>query len=374
VFNKNKRSGFLFLMYLFLWRRKMRKGTGFFCLLAALLMTVTFFGCQKKAEVSTEGSGGNAYGPPIALTIGSSSAAEDLITQAMGEMKRLIEARSGGQITMNLYPASQLGPSVEMMGMVSDGSMDMLIEANLLSQFGVGRVAVASVPFSYSSLEDYKRMVNSAFWKECEEEMLSLNGVRVIARNWFRPWAIIVSKKPVYRLEDLQGLKIRIPQVEMTIQGFRKLGVAPTPIAYNETILALQQGVVDAGFIVEDAAYTMGWYEAAKYLVQSNQIIDTLLLYFSEKTYQSMTPAQRELLVQCAQEAGDWYTNGTAASVERAYTAMKAAGVTVIPLDNAEWRRWQATVAPIGDEFEAAGRWEPGLYERAKKIIAGTGN
>jgi TRAP-type C4-dicarboxylate transport system substrate-binding protein len=351
----------------------MRKISGFFCLSAVLLMTVGFFGCQKKTDVS-ETTSGNAYGPPIALTVGSSSAAEDLITQAMGEMKRLIEERSGGQITMNLYPASQLGPSVEMMGMVSDGSMDMMIEANYLSQFGVERVAVASVPFSYSSLEDYQRMVNSDFWKEAEADMLRLNGVRIIARNWFRPWAIIVSKRPIYRLEDLQGLKIRLPPVEMTIRGFQKLGVSPTPIAYNETIFALQQGVVDAGFIVEDAAYTMGWYEAAKYLIQSNQIIDTLLLYFSEKTYQSMTSAQRELLLQCAADAGDWYTSGTAASVERAYTAMKAAGVTVISLDDTEWRRWQAIVAPIGDEFEAAGYWEPGLYERIKRIIAGTGN
>jgi TRAP-type C4-dicarboxylate transport system substrate-binding protein len=351
----------------------MRKGIVFFCFVAALFMTVTFLGCQKKSETS-KGGDGSPYGPPIALTVGSSSAAEDLITQAMGEMKRLIEERSAGQITMNLYPASQLGPSVEMMGMVSDGSMDMMIEANYLSQFGVDRVAVASVPFSYSSREDYQRMVNSDFWKEAEAEMLRLNGVRIIARNWFRPWAIIMSKKPIYKLEDLRGLKIRLPPVEMTIQGFQKLGVAPTPVAYNETLLALQQGVVDAAFIVEDAAYTMGWYEAAKYLIQSNQIIDTLLLYFSEKTYQSMTAAQRELLIQCAVEAGDWYANGTVASVERAYNAMKAAGVTVISLDDAEWRRWQATVAPVGDEFEAAGRWEPGLYERLKKIIAGTGN
>ncbi|MDR2433760.1 MAG: TRAP transporter substrate-binding protein [Treponema sp.] len=352
----------------------MRKGIGFFCLFTVLLTAAAFFGCQKKKADVSEGESTNAYGPPLTLTVGSSSAAEDLITQAMGEMKRLIEERSGGQITMNLYPASQLGASVEMMGMVSDGSMDMMIEANYLSQFGVERVAVASVPFSYSSREDYQRMVNSDFWKEAEADMLRLNGVRIIARNWFRPWAIIVSKKPIYRMEDLKGLKIRLPPVEMTIQGFQKLGVSPTPVAYNETLLALQQGVVDAAFIVEDAAYTMGWYEAAKYLIQSNQIIDTLLLYFSEKTYQSMTDAQRELLVQCATEAGDWYTAGSTASVERAYTAMKAAGVTVIPLDDAEWRRWQATVAPIGDEFEAAGRWEPGLYERMKKIIAGTGN
>jgi TRAP-type C4-dicarboxylate transport system substrate-binding protein len=51
---------------------------------------------------------------------------------------------------------------------------------------------------------------------------------------------------------------------------------------------------------------------------------------------------------------------------------MKAAGVTVIPLDRAEWLRWQAVVAPIGDEFEADGKWDKGLYERAKRILAGT--
>jgi len=341
--------------------------------LAAVLM---FAGCQKKDSASTGSgtSGGIDYGPAIKLAIGSSSAAEDMITQAMREMKRLIEERSGGKITMDLYPASQLGPSVEMMEMVSDGSLDMMIEADYLSNFGVRNDAITSIPFLYSSLDDFKRVCNSSLKKECFDEFLKLNDVRVIAYNWYRPWAIVVSKKPIRTLEDWKGLKIRLPPVEMTIQGWAKLGVAPTSVAYNETMLALQQGVVDAGFIVEDAAYTMGWYEACKYLIQSNQFIDALFLYFSEKTYKSMTQVQRDLLVQCANEAGDWYAAGTKASVDRAYTAMKAAGIEVISIDLAEWRRWQAAVAPVGDEFEAAGKWDSGLYARLKRILAGQEN
>lgn len=342
-----------------------------------VIAAVLSMGACKGKEASSQaaaGTGGIDYGPAISLAVGSSSAAEDLITQAMGEMKRLIEERSGGKITMELFPASQLGPSVEMMEMVSQGSLDMMIEANYLTNFGVNNAAVVSVPFLYNSRDDFHRMINSSLMKENFDEFLKLNDVRVIAWNWDRPWAIVVSKKPVRTLEDWKGLKIRIPPVEMTIQGWRKLGVAPTSIAYNETMLALQQGVVDAGFIVEDAAYTMGWYEATKYLIQSNQIIDALFLYFSEKTYQSMTPVQRELLVKCAKDAGDWYSAGTQAAVDRAYGAMKAAGIEVIPIDQQEWRRWSEIVAPIGDEFEAAGKWAPGLYARLKRILAGQEN
>jgi TRAP-type C4-dicarboxylate transport system substrate-binding protein len=347
--------------------KKFCKFAGLLALAALLLLA----GCQKKEEAAGSRAGSIDYGPAIKLGIGSTSAAEDLITQAMREMKRLIEERSGGKITMDLFPAAQLGPAAEMVEMVGMGSLDMLIEANYLANFGVKNDAVTSIPFLYSSLDDFKTMVNSSLKQECFDEFLKLNNIRVIAHNWYRPWAIVVSKRPVRTLEDWRGLKIRIPPVEMTVQGWSKLGVAPTPVAYNETMLALQQGVVDAGFIVEDAAYTMGWYEATKYLIRSNQIIDALFLYFSEKTFQSMTPAQRELLVQCANDAGDWYAAGTKASVDRAYTAMKAAGIEVIDIPRDEWLRWQATVAPIGDEFEAAGRWEPGLYARLKRILAG---
>ena len=349
--------------------KRFGKVIGLLALVAVLLLA----GCQKKQSTAAAApSSGPNYGPPIKLAIASTSAAEDLITQAMREMKRLIEERSGGQVTMDLYPASQLGQAMEMMEMISDGSLDMMLEANYLAQFGVKNDAVTSVPFMYSSLDDYIKMCNSDLKKENYAEMLKLNDIRVISDNWYRPWAIVVSKKPIRTLEDWKGLKIRIPQVEMTIRGWSKLGVAPTPVAYGETLMALQQGVVDAGFIVEDAAYTMGWYEACNYLIQSNQIIDTLFGYFSNKTYQKMTPAQQELLIKCAADAGNWYSAGTAASVERAYTAMKAKGIEVIPIPKEEWKRWSDTVAPIGDEFEAEGKWAPGTYARMKGILAGT--
>ena len=339
-----------------------------FIVVLAVAVVLLFSGCQRKQAQAAPGA---QYGPAIKLTITSTSAAEDLITQAMGEMKRLIEERSGGMVTMELFPASQLGSAMELMEMVSEGSVDMLIEANYLANFGVPNDSVTSIPFMYKDLNAYITLLNSSLKQENFDKFLELNDIRVVAHNWYRPWAIVVSKVPVRTLADWRGLKIRLPPVDMTIQGWIKLGVSPTPVAYNETMLALQQGVVDAGFIVEDAAYTMGWYEACKYLIRSNQIIDTLFLYFSDKTFRSMTPAQQELLVQCANDAGDWYSNGTIASVDRAYTAMQAAGIEVITVPQEEWQRWSDTVAPVGDEFEAAGRWEPGLYARAKRILAG---
>jgi len=200
---------------------------------------------------------------------------------------------------------------------------------------------------------------------------LQKRDIRVVAFNWYRPWAIVISKKPIRTLDDWRGLKIRLPPSDVMLAGFLKLGVSPTPIAYGETLMALQQGVVEAGFIVEDSAYSMGWYEAAKYLVQANQNINSLFCYFSEKTYRTMTPVQQELLVKCANEAGDFYAAGTKASVERAYTAMKAAGVEVIPIETNEWKRWQALAGSSADELEAAGKWEKGLFARAMRIMAG---
>ena len=343
----------------------MRKGIKLFVVLAVILVLL-FSACQGK-----DTGGGNAqlarqYGPPMNFAVGSTSAAEDLITRGIYEYKRLLEERSGGAMTMDVFPASQMGNALNMIEMISAGSMDMLVEANFFAMFGVDHSL--SITFGLRDLDDVKYWYASDFFKEGLELFREMMDIRIICHNWYRPWAIIVSKKPAYTQADFRGLKLRTTGADTGNRVFAALGFAPTPIAYNETLLALQQGVIDAAFIVEDAAYTMGWYEVTNYLLQTNQTIDSLLLYFSNKRWQGMTEAQRELLVQCAHDAGDWYTAGTDESVRRAYEGMKAKGIQVISYSQEERESWFQQIIPIYRDLEASGRYLPGSVDRYLRI------
>ena len=345
------------------------KKSGKFVGLLLLATVLLFAGCQRRGPAA----GDSEFGPPIELTFATTSSIDDLITQAANKMKGLIEERSGGQMTVNVFPASQLGNAMAMMEMVSDGAIDLLIESStFLSNFGVPNAHLIALPFLVGSVEEFVVLNNSSFMQELFEENLRVNNIRIIGSNWIRPWSTIASKSPVRTLEDWNGLRVRIPPVEFLIHGMARLGLSPTPVAYGETLMALQQGVVDAGWIRADAVYTMRWFEATDYLIKGRFNIDTLFHYFSERTFRSMTPAQQEILIQASHDAGEWYVANSEAAVARAAAAVQAAGMQIIHISDEEWRRWQAQVAPMAQEFEASGtRWRPGQYARVMRIMAG---
>lgn len=346
-------------------------------LMAMAFCLVVFAGCNRGRTQTT--AGGDAareaagadtdYGPEIALTFGSSSAAQDITTQGMEVMKKIVEERSSGKIKLNLYPASQLGPSLEQMEMVADGSIDLFIEANFVSTFGVPDSNSSTGYFQVKDRSQFRKVVESDLTKEWYAEFLRLNNTRIIANNWYRNWASIISKKPIQTLEDMKGLKIRIPQVEISIRQWASTGCTPTPVAYSETLLALQQGVVDAAWLTQDAMYTMGFYEVAKYIFECRSFTDCLMIYMNEDRYQSITPAQRDLILTAAYEAGEWYSNTATDALARNNKLMQDAGVTLYQISDAEWEKFSAVLSAARDQFEAEGMWSKGLNARIQQII-----
>lgn len=315
------------------------------------------------ADTSTD------YGS-LKLTMGSTGAAEDISTQAMTYMKDYIEQKSGGAITVDTYPASQLGDAVSQLEMTGQGSIDLFLEANYMSSNGVNDAKVGSLTFTCGSKEQYRKLNESDLHKDWENQFCDKTGVKIIADNWYRNGTALVSNKEIHTVADMQGLKVRVPQVDITLDCFKKVGMNPTPIAYNESLLSLQQGIVDAIWCTEDAAYTMGFYTVAKYLVELNCYYDSMFVYMNNDLYSSgVTDAQRDLIVEAANKAGEYYSGLADDALTTNVQKMKDAGIEVITLDPEEVKKLQAPMQEIADEYEANGEWDKGTYAKVQEII-----
>ncbi len=320
-------------------------------------------------ESDSDSSGAEIDYGSLELTMGSTGAADDISTQAMTYMKDYIEEKSGGAIKVNTFPSSQLGAAVDQLEMTGQGSIDLFLEANYMTSNGVNEAKVGSLTFTYGSKEDYRKVNESELTQQWKDKFCELNNIKIIANNWYRNGTALVSNREIHTVEDMKGLKVRIPPVDITMECFSELGMNPTPIAYNESLLALQQGIVDAIWCTEDAAYTMGFYEVAQYLIELNSYFDAMYVYMNNDLYQDLTDAQRTLIEEAASKAGEYYSELADGILEENVSKMKEAGIEVISLPPEEVDKLKAPMKGIADRCEAAGEWPAGTYDEILKIL-----
>ena len=109
----------------------------------------------------------------------------------------------------------------------------------------------------------------------------------IIANNWYRNSTAIASKEKIETLEDINKMKLRVPPVQNTIAMFDALGFNATPVAYNETLISLQQGVIDGVWCTADAVWTMGFYEPTNYVFELLAFYDALYVYANNNLYEN---------------------------------------------------------------------------------------
>lgn len=302
----------------------------------------------------------------VVLTLGGIHSVDDAISRGMNYFAELADEKSGGTIEVQTFPASQLGDATSQLEAVFLGSQDMFIDAESWMTQYVPEKGVEAMFFTFDDQEHYVKFIESDLHKELEAEFLETTGGRVLANNWYRLPRVIASKIPVRSVEDMQGLKMRVPDIKGYMASVQSLGVAPTQIAWGEVYLSLQQGVVDACEGPQDSMYTMNFYEPTKHITMTNHIRDNLAIWINDDAFKSLSASQQEALTAAAQEAGDWYTNAVRDEVEGYFEIMEAEGTEFIELDIEPFKviTMQAAL-----DLEAGGEWREGFYNEIQALM-----
>jgi TRAP-type C4-dicarboxylate transport system substrate-binding protein len=189
--------------------------------------------------------------------------------------------------------------------------------------------------------------------------------MRIISNNWFRAPRSFVAKN-AFNAQTIEGMKVRVPDIKGYLESIAAIGGKPTQIAWGETYLALQQGVVDAAEGPADSLYSMKFYEAAKNVIVTNHIRDCLELIINDKTWDRLSAEHQKILVEAANEAGDWYTAQVNATVETAFKNIRAGGGIITEIDAGPLRE---KVSKRIEAIEAEGSmWRKGLYQEIQNI------
>jgi tripartite ATP-independent transporter DctP family solute receptor len=215
----------------------------------------------------------------------------------------LLHAKTGGKITVNLFPNGQLGSEEDTVNDAAIGTLDFSVLAiNNITPFSP-TVGILSLPYMIQSLDDAVKLTRGDVGKELTANTIRDANVRLIgwAYSGFR--VLTNSKKPVTSVSDLKGLVIRVPKNEIMISTYQAWGINPTPMAWSETFTGLQQKVVDGQDNPYITVSAMKFYEVQKYITSIRYIFSLEPLIISESVFQDQSPEIQQAILAAGQEA-----------------------------------------------------------------------
>jgi len=252
-----------------------KKGWGISILVVAIALI--FIGPQAWAQQYT-----------IKLSHGQPPVEQENIHQAVTMFKTFVEQRTGGRVKVEIYPANQLGKEREQFEGVQQGTIEMCMIAEGPIAGFFAEVMVLGIPYLFSNEAVAHKALDGPFGKALFEEMRKKTKVRAlgIGENGFRNFTNRV--RPIKTPDDLKGLKIRTMENPAHMAMVRALGASPTPIAWGEVYMALQQGVVDGQENPVSVIEVAKFYEVQKYLTLDGHVYSILPILINDKFYTSL--------------------------------------------------------------------------------------
>jgi tripartite ATP-independent transporter DctP family solute receptor len=262
------------------------------------------------------------------IRVGGTGTAQGPDTQAVEAFKKAIEAQTGGDVEVQIFPGSQLGSIDEMLEQVRDGTLQCMYES--LGDLGSYSPAanIEGVAYLYRDEDHFFRVWRGPAGKKILDTVAQQSGIRLVGPA-FRGFREFLTKRPINKLADLQGMKIRAPGIPAYIESIRSLGASPTSLPYESTYSALQQGVVDGMEQTLIGIKDQRFYEVAKNLAMTNHIAETMGFMCSDKWYQGMDPKARAAFDTAATASADWYRKYADTSSRTLVQQLKDAGVNV---------------------------------------------
>lgn len=238
---------------------------------------------------------------------------------------------SGGKMRIDIYPAAQLGAERECLELLQIGSIDITKTSAAVMEGFVKEYKIISLPYLFKSKQHAMQVLEGPVGQKLLQlpKAVWLRGLGFYdagTRSFY-------TQKPVYKPEDLAGLKIRVQKSVLAVNLVKALGASPTPISWSEIYTALQSGVVDGAENNLPSFYNSGHYEVCKYYSLNEHTVVPDLLLISLHTWQKLSKQEQEWLTEAVQSSIVFQREGWKVAEEEALEKVQAAGVQIIKPD-----------------------------------------
>ena len=286
----------------------------------------------------------------IKLGWATSDAPTDTFAIGARLFKAALEEEAKGQFDVQLYPNRQIGDEKQLVEGLRLGTVDAAIVTNpVYAQFEPSFL-LNDLPFLYPTEERAFKILDGDIGKQLAAK-IEKKGIVMLAYMSGGYRQMLNNKKPVSTPEDVKGVKYRTMQNPVAIEMYTALGGSPTPLAWSETLTALQQGAVDGMDLGAPLIESLKVYEAVKYLSLTNHSFSACNLAMSKRLFDKLSPAQRTAVRNAAAKAAVEQRKQALELDDKAVAALRAKGMVVNKV--ADIAPFRARVMPVYDKFRA---------------------
>lgn len=344
-------------------KRRMTSLIAIICCIGILLSACSPAPAPAAQEPAAQEEAKTSSPEPIRLTAGIVQAVDHPFTIAMNKFADYVSEGTNGAVTIEVFPANQLGEERDITAGLTEGTIDFCLNANGELAKRVEGYSIGDAPYVFKSPEHLQKVVMSDVFQTLHKELLDNHGIRVLGSFYLGTRNITSSSKKIQTPEDLKGFKIRVPDQQPAMNAFKLLGANPTPVPFSELYLALQQGVVAGQENPFSQILGNKLYEVQKYLSLTGHITQCLYLTISEKTYQKLTSEQRTIIEDAAARISDEATKEMIGlEKNEQLKQLVDYGMEVVEVDKEKFREH------VLRELPGSGYFDEELYNKIQSI------
>jgi tripartite ATP-independent transporter DctP family solute receptor len=268
------------------------------------------------------------------------------IVLGMEKFAEIVTAKSGGSLKVNLFPGGTLGSDQANVSALQGGTLEMASMNSGILAAQVKEFAIYDFPFMFGSNAEVEAIVDGPFGKKLHDRlkdkgMIGLAYFELGFRN------ITNSKRPITKVEDLAGLKLRVIPNPINVDWVKAVDANPTPLPFPEVYAALEQKAIDGQENPVTVINANKFYEVQKHVVLSNHQYNPQSVLISKKFWDGLQPAQQKIIADAAIEAAKFQRQQARAQVASALDNMKKGGMQVTELPAAEIAKMRDKMRPV---------------------------
>ena len=310
--------------------------------LTLVLATVlfAFAGCGKSDAQADKN---------VSLKLGFQANASSSEYKAAELLAQKANEYSNGTITIEIFPGGQLGDDRAMLDQVAAGALDMTFAETGRLGLWEPELEIFGYPFAFDDYDHLVRTLNETEYGKGIYSKLEARGWKILA-DAYNGTRQTTSNKPIESIEDMKGMKLRVPNAEANLAFANYSGAAATPMPFADVYLALKTNAVDGQENPLSTIDAQKFYEVQDYCALTGHIINDNNYIISKIVFDKLSPAQQEAITKATVEAAQFHTetfqNDEATLLEK----FEENGMTITSPDKAPFRE---ACAPMYDEYIA---------------------
>lgn len=322
--------------------------------LLVIALSSFLFGCTKRVGDNTQ------------RTLKMGFQANTSSTEYMAAMKFAEKAKelSDGSLDIQIYAGGQLGDDRSMLEQVAAGALDMVYAETGRLGLWVEEAEIFGYPFAFDDFDHLKRTLSSPYGKKLHEKFLS-KGWRVLSTG-YNGTRQTTSNKAINSIDDMKGMKLRVPNAKANLKYAEYSGASPTAMAFGEVYLALKTNAVDGQENPLSTIDAQKFYEVQKYCALTNHILNDNNFIISDIIYNKLDASQQQAITKAALIAADYQTDLFMDDELKLIDTFKSKGVTITTPNKEGFRQ---ACKPMFDEYiEKYGKEAVEAIEKARMM------